>query len=140
MKDSKIQVSREKAIINQARSFEILINGEPKMAVANGGNIGKELKPGKYQIQAKMGWKQSDIKQVEIGAGDVLNIKVANRNSFYYANIVKFLLFFIISVSVVFGDLDKMFLTYTLLLAGLHSVLEFTWFKNKHIVLEQIKI
>jgi len=136
MENSKIQVSRDKALINRARAFQILINDQPKMTVLNGKVHQESLDPGVYKIQAKMGWKQSEILEVDLGSGDHINLKVTNTNGFYYFNIVKFIILFIIATWVAFGDLDNSYVLYILFISGLGSLLEYTWLKNKHLTLQ----
>lgn len=137
MEDSKIQVSREQALINGARAFQILINNQPKMTVLNGKVHRESLQSGAYKIQAKMGWKRSEIIEVDLNSGDQINLKVANTNGFYYFNIVKFIILFFIATWVAFGDLDNAYVLYILLISGLGSLLEYTWLKNKHLTLQQ---
>lgn len=137
MENSKIQVSRDKSIINGQKDFEILINNESKMFVANGGSNSKSIEPGIYNVQAKVDVKRSAVKQVEIKPGETLNLAVSNAMTFYYLDMIKFLVVFIMAMWVAFGGLDDMYVFIVLGLSGIDIILRHTIFRTKYIDIKQ---
>ena len=137
MENSKIHITRKKARINGVNEFHILIDETPELTLSNGDTKSKNLNPGTYKIQVKMGRKGSAIKNIKIKAGETLRLNVSNTKEFYYANIAKFCIVFAFAIAIVFGNLNDKYIFYLLGAIGINVILEHTILINKYLTISR---
>ncbi len=137
MENSKVHITRQKAIINGAREFQILIDDKSELTLSNGDVKSKNLSPGTYKVQVKMGRKGSAIKDIEIKAGETVHLNVSNAKEMYYTNIVIFCILFGFALVLAFGNLDDKYVFYVLGAIGVKVILEQTVLINKYFTISQ---
>lgn len=136
MENSKVCITRKKAIINGNRDFEVFIDEKQEMLLSNGEFKTKMLKPGRYRVQVKMGRKGSSVQEFEVKPGKPLNLNASTSMGFYYASIIKFCIVFTLSLFIVFGDVGDQYVFILLGAIGLDFILQYTLFKRSFITLK----